>query len=331
MGRTKYLFYAVKNLDKKNMFKTIKKISEKSNKNTIIIFLDVVWCGIRYQAGYYDYLEFEFYNLNSKQRKTYVTRGINNQIVKKYNDKSKWYIFDDKVQFHKLFKDFTKRKYLKLDNNIEEFEKFLKEHQKIIAKPIAGTGGNGILKIEYDANVNFEQIYEQLVKNNQLLIEEYISQHSKLNELYADSVNSLRMFTFIENGNSHFLQAVLKLGNGSIVDNFNGGGMYTILSDDGIVVNPAIDKNDNIFTIHPITNQSIIGFKVPMFEEAVNLVKEAAKMVPEVGYIGWDVAITNDGPIIIEGNCYPGVFQLKPSLSKNKQGVLTKYKKHMKI
>ena len=51
----------------------------------------------------------------------------------------------------------------------------------------------------------------------------------------------------------------------------------------------------------------------------------------EIKYIGWDVAIKNDGICIIEGNSYPDVFQIKPSFSKNKTGILPKYEEIMKI
>ena len=56
-----------------------------------------------------------------------------------------------------------------------------------------------------------------------------------------------------------------------------------------------------------------------------------AKLVPTIKYIGWDVAITNDGPVIIEGNSFPGVFQPKPSLSKEHIGLIPKYKEYMDI
>ena len=49
------------------------------------------------------------------------------------------------------------------------------------------------------------------------------------------------------------------------------------------------------------------GFKIPQWEACVELVKEAALVVPEVRYIAWDVCITeNYGPLLIEGNAYPG-------------------------
>ena len=83
--------------------------------------------------------------------------------------------------------------------------------------------------------------------------------------------------------------------------------------------------------IADIPNEKIVGFKVPMFKEAVDLVKEAAKVVPEIGYVGWDVAISEKGPVLVEGNCYPGVFQVKPSLVEKKEGIIPKYNKVMKI
>ena len=61
------------------------------------------------------------------------------------------------------------------------------------------------------------------------------------------------------------------------------------------------------------------------------MVKEAAKVVPEIGYVGWDIAIGEKEPIMIEGNCYPGVFQVKPSLSKEKVGLIPKYNEVMHI
>ena len=72
----------MKQLDYKNMFRIAKKISKKTGKNYIGILFDMVRCGLKYQAGYYDYQEFEFYNLNKEERKTYLTRGKNNEIVK---------------------------------------------------------------------------------------------------------------------------------------------------------------------------------------------------------------------------------------------------------
>ena len=334
MGKLNYLFKRIIQMDYKNMIKIAKNISKKIKKNYILILFDMVRCGFKYQAGYYDYQEFEFYNLNKKQRETYLTRGKNNEIIKKFNEKSKFYIFDNKDEFYKTFNKFLKRKWMELDgNNKDEFVKFLKENKIAIVKPVDGEGGKGVEKIEYTSDDACEELYNKLINNNQTIVEQCITQNKELNNLYSKSVNSLRMFTFYKDGESHFLQAILKIGNGGVVDNFSSGGMYTYLDENGVVYVEAIDRLDNIYNEHPISKCPIVGFRVPMFKEAVELVKEAAKVVPEIGYVGWDVAIGENEPIMIEGNCYPGVFQVKPSLAKNKEkmGLIPKYNRIMHI
>ena len=58
-------------------------------------------------------------------------------------------------------------------------------------------------------------------------------------------------------------------------------------------------------------------------KEAVETVKKAAMIVPDVRYIGWDVAITEKGPAIIEGNNYAAYdFPQLPDRSQNKEGLL---------
>ena len=314
------------------MIKIAKAISKKTKKNTLFILIDMIKCGFKYQAGYYDYQEFEFYNLNSEERKTYLTRGKNNEIVKKFNDKSSFYKFENKVEFNKIFDKYLKRNWMVLNSsNYSEFKEFFKANNSIIVKPIDDEGGNGVEKFVYSDNINCKDLFDKLVSNNQLLIEECIKQHKDMNTLYDKSVNTMRMFTFFKNGESYFLQAVLKIGNGGVVDNFSSGGMYTYVSSDGDVYVDAIDRNDNIYTKHPISNSKIVGFKVPMFQEAVELVKECAKIIPEVAYVGWDVAISENGPVIVEGNCFPGVYQVKPSLVDKKEGLIPKYNEIMRI
>ena len=322
MRKIKFLIKSFKLSTIKTLLNVAKKVKKQSKKKFVIF--DILYCSIKYQTAFYDYLEFEFYSLNKEQRKTYLTNGKNNQIVSIFNDKSYWHILDNKNEFNDYFKKYLKRDYLNPNFTKEDLNRFLKDKSNIIVKPIDGIGGEGIKII----NSKEKDIYE---KYNSYLLEEVIIQHKKLNELYGKSVNSLRIFTFYDGKDSYFLQAILKVGNNGVIDNFSSGGMYAFVDDKGIVITPAIDKDDNIFGIHPISKKQILGFKVPLFDEAIKLVLEAAKELPQIKYIGWDVAISENGPCIIEGNSYPGVFQIKPRFSKDKTGILPKYEKIMKI
>lgn len=322
MKKMSFLLGSIKPTTINSLLNVRNKVKEKSNKHFIL--LDMIYCSLRYQAAFYDYLEFEFYAINNKQRKTYLTNGKNNEIVRTFNDKNYWYLLDDKAEFNKLYKKYLNRDFLLPNSSIEEFNNFIKNKDRVIVKPVDGVGGVGIKIV----STKEENLYE---KYKDYLIEEIIIQNDKLNEIYDKSVNSLRLFTFYDGKNSYLLQSIIKFGNGNVVDNFSSGGMYAFVSDDGTIITPAIDKNDNIYESHPITKKQILGFKIPLFEEAKKTVLEASKELNEIKYIGWDVAITNDKASIIEGNSYPGVFQIKPSFSKDKTGILPKYEKIMNI
>ena len=331
MSKMKYILRCITKMDYKNMFKVAKKVSKKARKPRLWILIDMIYCGLKYGAGYYDYQEFEFYLLNKKERTQYLTRTKNNLIIKKYNNKEFFHLLDNKEEFNHTFKEFIKRDYMVLNkSNQKEFASFLKKNKEIIVKPLDGEGGKGVEKITYDKNLDISKLYQSLQAKKQCLIEEVIQQDERINKLYAGSVNTLRLFTFFDGKEAHIINQVFKIGNGGVTDNFSSGSMYTFVDEEGKIIVPAIDQNDQVFKKHPITNETILGYQVPEFKEACDLVCQAAKKIPEIQYIGWDVAISKEGPAIIEGNSFPGVFQIKPSFMKN-QGLIPKYQKYMDL
>ena len=64
----------------------------------------------------------------------------------------------------------------------------------------------------------------------------------------------------------------------------------------------ASDERCNYYTKHPDTNLDIVGFKIPMWNEALDFVKKLANVIPNVKYVGWDIALTEKGWVLIEGN-----------------------------
>ena len=324
MNKIKYYIGRLFNLSFKEFFKTIKIVSERSGKNKIIIFFDIIICSLKYQSGYVDYRIFYFEELSSKQRKTFVTRGINNSYIKAMNDPKYFDSFNNKVKFNKIFSKYIGRDYVYLDNNYEEFLSFVKKHKTILVKPIDLQCGKNIEKIIINKSINLKKLYDQLNSNKQLLVEQYIIQSKEMNKLFPNSVNSLRIVAGYKNGKSKILFRAIRIGNGkNVVDNFNHGGMYSVISEQGIITNPAIDRQGNIYEKHPVTKTPISGFKIPYFKEALKMIETVSKKIPEVGLVGWDIAITDNGPILIEGNQYPGydIYQSKIHLNDDKTGV----------
>ena len=327
MGKAKYLIKRILKMNYKQFFDTIDTVHSKTNKNKLAIFIDIINCGIKYQAGYIDYNLFEMYNLNKEERKTIITRGINNEILKKYNDQSKAYIFEDKALFNKLYDKYLNREWIYLKDNLEEFKEYLKNKKEIIVKPLSLSCGKGVEKIKV-SDYEPEELYNHLIKTERFLVEDVAKQNKEISKIYPESVNTVRIVTL----NKKVVAAFIRFGNlGNVVDNFNHDGMVTTINiETGIVEYPALDKKKNIYEIHPYTNEKIIGLKIPMWDKVKELCIEACSVTPEIGYIGWDVCVGEKEPCLIEGNDFPGhdLYQL-PIHRKDGTGLLPIFKKAM--
>jgi len=327
MSKIKYLIGRFKSMNFKRLFNTIDQIHKRTRKSKIYLFFDIFNCAIKYQSGYVDYLLFEMWDLNKEERKTVLTRGKNNAFVKYYNNQAYNHLFLNKNEFNETFKKYLNREYIILNDNKKEFNKFIKGKKLIFCKPINGTHGDNMQKInpkEFEGD-----LYDYLVEKNLRLIEEVVIQCDEMNELYPHAINTVRIITVNRyDGKTKVVAAYQRIGNhGYIVDNYNGGGMVVPINEKtGVIEYPAVDKLKNVYHKHPMTNTSIVGFKIPMYKDAVKLALKAAKVVKEIRYVGWDIAITKNGPTIIEGNEYPGhdIYQL-PAHRTNNIGVLPKF------
>jgi len=142
---------------------------------------------------------------------------------------------------------------------------------------------------------------------------------------------TIRIVTIL-NQKTFFIGACFRIGNKNFVDNFESGGMTARVDvDKGIVIGPGIDKVGNIFTKHPVTKTKIVDFEFPFYKETLKLIEEMTKIVPTIRYIGWDIAITAKGPVLIEANPLPGsqITQM-PYPGYKKEGCLPKINKALK-
>lgn len=330
------LTYAIKRVFRMNLSRVkqdVARVSKKSGKSRFYIFFDMLYCGVRYGAGPLDYDLFEFYTLNRKQRKTYVTRGVNNALVKKFNSRDMWHIFDNKNEFNSIFSDFINRDWLFTENlTKEQFLKFAKNKSGFIYKPKDGTCGRGIEKVLFQERA-LDDVYTELMEKPVGIIEEIVVQNSQIAKVYPLAINTVRVVTINDGKSVTPVFAFWRIGNnGKFVDNLNSGGMAAIVNiEDGSITLPAADKDGITYKKHPYTNESIVGFNIPMWDKVIETVCGAAKIVPEVGYVGWDIAFSEDSIQIIEGNCFPGhdILQL-PAYTPDKIGLKPRVDRFLK-
>ena len=325
MKKIRYYLSRLRGMDFKEFFKTIDKIHERSGKSKIYLFFDMLYCSYKFLAGYTDYFLFYFEDLTNAQRKTYITRGVNNGYLKALNDSSYYHYFRNKVEFNQKFKEFVKRDFLDLREASEKkFEKFVAKHSIIMVKPVDQSGGANVEKIVIDEKTNVKKLYEVLKKTKQFLVEDYVRQHKEMNRLCKASVNTLRIVTVRKNNKTTVMLRAIRIGNGlRDVDNFHSGGMYTLFDENGVITKPAMDREGKLFEVHPVSKVPIKGFKIPYYKESIDLAVTASQKIPQVGLVGWDIAITDKGPVLIEGNELPGydIYQSKIHLSETKEGL----------
>lgn len=312
------------------MKEAINVVHEKSGKNKLLTFFDMLGCAAKYGAGYNDYIIFEFYKIKAKQRKTYLTRLKNKRLVDTLNNDDISDYFDVKNMFDKKFKEFLKREVLDLaEIGYPEFESFVKGKEYFFAKPNIGESGKGIEKIKVADFSSTEELYKYIRKpeKNFGVIEEVIVQHPEVSRIYPDSLNCLRVVTLVNNGEAHILYSVFKMGNnGKFVDNLENGGLACHFDlEKGEITGPGHTSALINYDAHPATGIKFVGYKLPYMDEVKKMVKKAALVLPDFRYVGWDVCITPDGPAIVEGNNYPAYdFPQLPDDDKPRIGLIPK-------
>jgi len=328
MYKLKRLF----SMNYKQLFETIKNLKKQSGKSYLWLLFDIFYCAMRFEAGYTDYKVFEMYKYTNKDRMTFITRGTNNKIVKEYNDFSYKHMVADKIEFNKLFKDYLGRGWLDLRyTDFEEFKMFCEGKTHLFIKPVDEICGKGIEKVEITNDLKL--LLDEIKSKGIFLVEEVASQHSLVSAVNPSSINTLRMVTINNGGQVDVLFGIFRIGNGKFVDNLNQGGLAAPIDvETGVVRCKAATKSGEMHDAHPLTQVQIKGFQIPNYEECVRVVKEAAALVPQLGYLGWDVYIKDDGCGLIEANEFPGhdLYQL-PGQLVNNQGVKPHFKKFIKV
>lgn len=300
----------------KGYLKRINEAAIKNNKSSVLMFFDIMIWYVFYGATLTDYLNYEFYNRTFKERRKYAVVRTQGKFYEKVSPAKYKEFFTIKPNFLSNFKEYVGRSFFVPEDGIDKLIEFLKKNKEFMIKPIDGLGGHDVRKMNRNEIKNTNEFLTYL-KDNRMFLEELIVQHKKMNNLCPSSVNTIRIMTFVNNGKSEILYAALRVGNGvNDVDNFHKGGMgVSINTKEGKLKGVAIDKDLNEFKIHPTTRTYFNNYELPFWKETKKMVLDAALVNQNIKVVGWDVAITKNGPVLVEGNRRPG-FDLVQVLSK---------------
>jgi hypothetical protein len=205
-----------------------------------------------------------------------------------------------------------------------DFDNFLRnlDTQQLAIKPVLGSKGHGIYlvdQISRDDQIKLtlasgEQIGSQELVAKMLanpltkahIIQERVKQHPDLDKIYSGSLNTIRIAVLRRsNGEPYFWFAALWTGARPGPDNISLGGLAIYIDlQTGILghgrynYKPVAEKTE----VHPVSGYNFYGMPMPYWKEIIELVKKAMHCMPYFVGVGWDVAVSDQGPMLIEGN-----------------------------
>lgn len=308
-------------------------------------------------------LRFYFFSLMHLKRSGNIDDYANDRELRKITNLLKnnqgvqqdWTLIDDKVKFtkHMIQNEVSIPRFLgsiesgniydtnanlianlaKKEDVDKVFKTWLKDHKAIFIKQNISSHGKAVWKITKE---KFDLSF--INSENNYLIQEGVEQHPELKKINPNCVNTLRVITNLDNGEEPIIfSSMLRSGVGdSYIDNKVGKFIfidYDLFSNKmDAIANSQFPKYGS-FSKHPVTKFNFENATLPYPDKIIDLVTKAAKAYPKRKIIGWDIAYTEKGPVIIEGNTKPGLKTVQVCLKgiktnqKYKEMINNSYKK----
>ncbi|MTI95324.1 MAG: hypothetical protein FH749_07525 [Firmicutes bacterium] len=210
--------------------------------------------------------------------------------------------------------------------------KYYNEHSPqgdVFVKTLSGRGGKGADLWQYDQETNLFthskvkgkykledvlELYSKKSKKESYIFQQKVSNHPDLSEIACNALSTCRIVTMLnENDQPEVVTAVLRMAAraDSIVDNIHRGGIAAPID----IIDGRLGKATNLGVVdrverlsnHPVSGAKIEGRELPFWPDAISAALHAHEVFRPRVIIGWDIAITAFGPVIIEGNAQPCV------------------------
>ena len=306
------------------------RVAKRNHKLFLIVYLDCLLSTFLFGTIYTEYEALNFVNRRYSNRKTYVTCLWLLETFKRYNRKESRTIFSDKRKFNTTFSKFINRQFIDLNTATEEeIILFLKDKEKIVLKNSSGCSGKQVLVMQVSNNP--KEILEEISAHKYDLMEQCIENCSEIAAFNPTSLNTLRIVTIHSQNYFKVVFACLRIGAiGSKVDNVSCGGASAIIDLESGKLKTVFCTNSYREIETSQKGRDDIGFTIPYWNETIGCLEKATKVVPDVHIIGWDVAITNNGPVLIEGNDSFGATIMQYYYEPNEPGLKSLFMESLK-
>jgi hypothetical protein len=280
-------------------------LKSKYNISVVKQWYDILINSLRYNISILEYYQFGFFKMSHQEKLSWAGTCTMYEFQLKANPPKEREILDDKRLFNQKYSKFIPNKIFPLDKLNPTVIKDLLQNKKLVFKDATGKCGSGVL-IKNTGELSEDTFIQFMEKEGFDMVETFIKQHEKINSLSPSAVNTIRIFTNInEKGEVEILGCRMRISVDCEVDNMAAGNLAAPIDTNTGIINGSGVYSDITKTeesVHPITGTPIIGFEIPCWKEILHMVKEASLMYPQNKSIGWDVVLTENGPGLIEGN-----------------------------
>ena len=306
---------------KKRTFDNLVRPLAYDKWDCFIITLDILWCRFVMGVSINEYIKYNFQNLRHRYRKHFILQRHRD----KYTNVNIMAFTKSKYLFYTYIPDLYQRELILAPFCGEDaFVQFLKKHQKLVVKPDRGSLGEGLEVVNYTDEQAAKDYFAGITAERPFICEEFIRQHPAMSQLNPASVNTIRVVSLLQGGEVEIVSATLKTGFGddNITDNLSMGGVGAQVDvKTGVVCTFGKDFHFHTYTHHPYSGAQIIGLQIPHWDQAVALIKEGHKRLPQCMIYGWDIAITETGVDVVEANSRPGsrIMQVMDGIPKGQK------------
>jgi hypothetical protein len=296
---------------------------------------------LRYGIGPHFFLLFRLYERPMTEWRTFVLDTESNPCLRQMN-KSGYSLARDKVIFveHCLMNNLAAAKGLMVIPGAKESGTSIKQvttaaefaeivsyldTSELFLKPIDGTHGGGAFAAfrQEDGRWRFHErvgtstelfltIKASIGNSQGFLVQKRIKPHRALEQIMPKACGTVRGVTYLTPEGPKLLFPLLKIPAGkNDTDNFKEGetgNLVAPIDAETGTLGPAWRRRDLKVPVlsttdsHPDTSAQITGLVVPYWQETRELILKGQLATPKLKTIGWDVALCDEGPVIIEAN-----------------------------
>ena len=337
LKRMLYLGYYVRNLDRPKLARFQDYARRVGRRTELSLARDAVLAVFRYNISLEEFYNFRFFEIPAEKKSDFAGTGYMYEYQLAMNPREHRAVLEDKTQFLRRYSDFVRHEFATL----EELERdpataaalLRSPVGKIVLKSSTGQCGRGI---EVRATQDFTPatLVERLKATGNDFVEAFVTQHRELMRLSPSGLNTVRIITQLDKDDRvDIIGTRLRITIDSPVDNMAAGNIAAPIDPaTGRVTGPGvysdITKADEY--AHPVTGAEIVGFQVPFWAETLEMCRAAALVDKRNRSIGWDVAITDEGPELIEGNHDWCKLLWQLPVKRGLKPVLEKYRREIK-